>query len=94
MLNGKLLECGMNVLQYQVICMANVQNVVIGNTIRDLKLRSKMMTQLTVDEVIEQFAKYVKEKKITVYAEFEPNNTLHIFKTPENAPWLKHDRKT
>ena len=51
------------------------------------------MTELTEDEVIKQFVKYVKEKKITVYVEDE-STTLHVFKTPENAPWLKYERRT
>jgi hypothetical protein len=46
------------------------------------------MTDMTEEEVIKIFVKYVKEQKITVYAESE-TNTLHVFKTPENAPWKK-----
>ena len=48
------------------------------------------MPDMSEEEVIKQFVKYVKEQKITVYAESE-TNTLHVFKTPENAPWLKDD---
>lgn len=49
-----------------------------------------MTEKLTEEEIIKQFVKYVKEKKITVYSDPE-TKTLHIFKTPENAPWLKYD---
>ena len=49
-----------------------------------------MTEELTEEEIIKQFVKYVKEKKITVYADAE-TNALCVFKTPENAPWLKHD---
>lgn len=47
------------------------------------------MTDMT-EEVLKKFIEYVKEKKITVFVE-DNSNILHIFKTPENAPWLKND---
>lgn len=51
-----------------------------------------MTEKLTEEEIVKQFVEYVKEQKITVYADAE-TKTLHIFKTPKNAPWLKYDRK-
>lgn len=44
---------------------------------------------MTKEEVIKQFVKYVKEQKITVFVE-DGSNTLHVFKTPENASWKKN----
>lgn len=46
------------------------------------------MPDMTEEEVVKLFVKYVKEQKITVYADSE-TKTLHVFKTPENAPWKK-----
>ena len=46
------------------------------------------MPDMSEEEVIKIFVKYVKDQKITVYAESE-TNTLHVFKTPKTAPWKK-----
>ena len=46
------------------------------------------MPDMSEEEVIKIFVKYVKEQKITVFIE-DGSNTLHVFKTPENTPWKK-----
>ena len=46
------------------------------------------MPDMSEEEVIKQFVKYVKEQKITVFVE-DRSNILHIFKTPENTSCKK-----